>query len=212
MIDHTVLRPQASAADIERCCSEALTYGFATVCINGWWVPLAVSILRGSPVRVCTVAGFPLGATPTSAKMAEAEIAIRSGAAEVDMVLSVGALKSRDLVSVKTDIQGVAHVCHQGGARLKVILETCLLTDREIATACVLSKMAGADFVKTSTGFSTGGATAAHVTLMSRIVAPDLGVKASGGIRTLDDFLQMAAAGATRIGASSSVRIVESLG
>lgn len=209
LIDHTILKPEATRDDVARVCREARRYGFASVCVNPFWVPLAAQELRGSPVKVCTVVGFPLGATSTAAKVCEAELALRDGAQEIDMVMNIGALKSGDYATVESDIRLVAETCRRHGALLKVILETALLDDAEKAIACALAKLAGADFVKTSTGFSRGGATAADVALMRRIVGPQMGVKASGGIRTLEDLKAMTAAGATRIGASASVRIVE---
>ena len=209
LIDHTILRPDATADEIRQVCAEARHYGFASVCVNPARVALATAELRGSGVKVCSVAGFPLGATPTSAKLHEAESALREGAQEIDMVIHVGALKDRDYQAVKSDIESLAQLCHGGGARLKVIIETCLLDDAEKVAACALAKMAGADFVKTSTGFSKAGATAADVALMRRVVGPEMGVKAAGGIRTLADLRAMVDAGATRIGASASVKIME---
>lgn len=211
LIDHTILRPDATPADVRKVCREAVQYRFASVCVNAGHVPLVASELAGSGVKVCSVVGFPLGAMPTSAKMAETELAIRSGANEIDMVIPVGLLKAGEYEAVKNDIAGIAQVCAQGGALLKVILETCLLSDYEKAVACVLSRMAGAQFVKTSTGFSKGGATKEDVALMRRVVGHDMGVKASGGIRTLDDLLAMVDAGASRIGASAGVQIVDSI-
>ena len=208
-IDHTILRADATRNDILKICQEALKYAFASVCVNPYWVPLVARQLSGSPVKVCTVIGFPLGATSTEIKRAEAEAAIRVGAQEIDMVINVGALKSGDEETVKLDIQAVVVASHKGGAIVKVIIETALLDDNQKAVACTLAKMAGADFVKTSTGFAASGATVHDVALMRSIVGPDIGVKASGGIRTLDDVQKMTAAGATRIGASASVKIVE---
>jgi deoxyribose-phosphate aldolase len=212
LIDHTLLRPEATRADIVKLCGEARQYGFATVCINPYWVSLAASELAGSAVKVCTVAGFPLGATSTEAKVAEAAAALRAGAREIDMVINVGALRSGDLDTVKLDIQAVARVCHDAHAIVKVILETALLNDQQKTTACGLAQAAGADFVKTSTGFGPAGATVQDVVLMRHAVGPRMGVKAAGGIRTLDDFRAMVAAGANRIGASASVKIVEAAG
>lgn len=209
LIDHTILKPDASKADVEKVCAEARKYGFASVCVNPYWVPLAAFLLAGSPVKVCTVIGFPLGATTTSAKVHETEEALRAGAKEIDMVQNVGALKSGDAERVKQDIRAVVEAAHAAGAIVKVILETSLLDDNEKAVACTMAKLAGADFVKTSTGFSGGGATAHDVALMRSIVGAEMGVKASGGVRTLDDVKRMTAAGATRIGASASVKIVE---
>ena len=209
LIDHTILKPEATRADVVKVCREARQYNFASVCVNPYWVPLVRAELRGSPVKVCTVIGFPLGATSTEAKMAEAAAAVRAGADEIDMVINVGALRSGDHEAVKLDIQQVVKVSHEARAIVKVILETALLDDNEKAVACALAKLAGADFVKTSTGFSKSGATAHDIALMRRVVGPEMGVKASGGIRTLDDLRQMTAAGASRIGASASVKIVE---
>jgi len=210
MIDHTVLRADATVEDIKRVCAEALQYQFASVCVNGYWVPLLASELAGSSVKICTVAGFPLGAMATESKLTEAEIAIRAGAHEIDMVMNVGALKSGDNASVQRDIASLAAACHAGGAILKVILETCLLDDSQKRLSCELSKAAGADYVKTSTGFGASGATEADVSLMRSVVGADMGVKASGGVRTLADFEKMVAAGASRVGASASVSIIES--
>lgn len=209
LIDHTILKPEATSEEVKKLCQEARQFRFASVCVNPHWVPLVAAELAGSPVKVCTVCGFPLGATSTPSKVAEAATAVRAGAQEVDMVINVGALKSGDYDTVKLDIQAVAEACHKGGASLKVILETALLDDNEKAIACTLAKLAGADFVKTSTGFSKHGATAADIALMRRVVGPEMGVKASGGIRTLEDVRTMTAAGASRIGASASVKIIE---
>jgi len=209
LIDHTILKPEATRADVIKVCREARQYGFASVCINPYWVPLVRAELAGSKVKVCTVVGFPLGATSTEAKVAETAAALRAGAQEIDMVINVGALRSGDQEAVKVDIQQVVRVSQEAGAAVKVILETALLDDKEKAVACTLAKLAGADFVKTSTGFSKTGATAHDVALMRGVVGPDMGIKAAGGIRTLEDVRQMTAAGATRIGASASVKIVE---
>jgi deoxyribose-phosphate aldolase len=209
LIDHTILKPDATRAEILKICREARHYGFASVCVNPYWVPLVRAELAGSPVKVCSVVGFPLGATSAESKAAEAAIAVRDGAREVDMVMNVGALKSGDQDAVKADIQGVVKAAHQAGAIVKVILETALLDDNQKAIACVLAKAAGADFVKTSTGFGPSGATVHDIALMRQSVGPQMGVKASGGIRTLQDLEAMTAAGATRIGASASVKIVE---
>lgn len=209
LIDHTMLKPEASEQDIRQLCAEAREWGFATVCVNPHWVRLCTAELGGAGVKVCTVVGFPLGATTTSAKMYEAETAVRSGAAEIDMVMNVGALKSGDHDTVRHDIKGVAEVCHRGGALLKVILETCILSDEEKETSCLLAVEAGADFVKTSTGFNKGGATVEDVALMRRVVGARLGVKASGGVRNMHDLKAVVEAGASRIGASASVQIVE---
>lgn len=205
-IDHTILKPAATAADVEKICQEAREYGFASVCVNTCHVKLVSQLLLGSPVKTCVVVGFPLGAMATEAKAFEAGFAVKNGAQEVDMVLNVGALKDQNYNLVEEDIRGVKQAC--GGALLKVILETCLLSDEEKVKACQLAVKAGADFVKTSTGFSTGGATAHDISLMRQTVGPDIGVKASGGIRTREDALKMIEAGASRIGASASIQIV----
>jgi deoxyribose-phosphate aldolase len=209
LIDHTLLKPEATREEIVKLCREARQYSFASVCVNPYWVPVVAAELAGSPVKVCTVVGFPLGATTPAMKAAEAEAAVKVGAHEVDMVLNIGALRSGDFDAVKLDIQTVAEACHRGGAILKVILETALLDDNQKVIACSLAKLARADFVKTSTGFSKSGATAHDVALMRAAVGPDIGVKASGGIRTLQDLKVMHAAGASRIGASASVKIVQ---
>ena len=205
-IDHTVLRPEARRADVARFCEEAIDYGFFSVCVNPYYVPQVVAALKGSSVKTCCVVGFPLGATPTIVKVQETEWAVAVGAQEIDMVISVGALKDGDTSSVRDDIAAVKRAC--GSALLKVIIETCLLTDDEKKTACLLAKEAGADYVKTSTGFSTGGATAEDIALMRATVGPEMGVKASGGIRTFNDAIRMIEAGATRVGCSSSIAIV----
>ena len=209
LIDHTLLKPEASREDVRKLCQEAVRFGFASVCINPWNVPLAAELVRGSPVKVCTVIGFPLGATLPGVKVHEAEEAIKLGAREVDMVLNIGALKSGLDDAVESDIRGVVEAAHRAGAICKVIFETSLLTIEEKVRAAVASKKARADFVKTSTGFSTGGATAEDVALMRAVVGSQIGVKASGGVRTLDDLKKMVCAGATRIGASASVKIME---
>lgn len=209
LIDHTILKPDATRTDVLRVCAEARDYKFFSVCVNSYWVPLVAHRLEGSMVKVCAVVGFPLGASTTEAKVFEAESAIRLGATEIDMVLNIGELRSGDLEAVKVDIAAVADAAHAHGAILKVILETCLLDDAQKVTACELSVEAKADFVKTSTGFSSSGATIHDVELMRRTVGPNIGVKASGGIRTLEDFRKMVAAGASRIGASASVKIVD---
>jgi deoxyribose-phosphate aldolase len=212
LIDHTLLRPEATAADIRKICQEAREYGFASVCVNPYWVPLAASELAGSAVKVCTVVGFPLGANMTAIKVAETEAAIRAGAQEIDMVLNIGELRGGNDDAVREDIRAVVKAAHAGGAIVKVILETALLDDHQKATACTLAKDAGAEFVKTSTGFAAHGATAHDVALMRRVVGAEMGVKASGGIRTLEDVQSMTAAGASRIGASAGVKIVEATG
>ncbi|RLC90973.1 MAG: deoxyribose-phosphate aldolase [Chloroflexi bacterium] len=208
-IDHTLLKPEATPAQIERLCDEARRYGFAAVCVNPVYVRLAAERLQGAEVAVCSVVGFPLGATTTAAKVYEARQALADGASELDMVIHVGALKAGDYERAQEDIAAVADVCHKGGALLKVIIETALLDDAEKVTACRLAQAAGADFVKTSTGFAGGGATAEDVRLMRQTVGPRMGVKAAGGIRSYADALAMIEAGANRIGASAGVRIVE---
>jgi len=209
IIDHTLLKPEATAADIRKVCEEAKQYGFASVCTNAYWVPLVAAELAGSPVKVCAVIGFPLGAGATEAKAAEASIAIRAGAQEIDMVMNVGELRGGNNHAVEEDIRAVVKVAHAQDAIVKVILETALLEDAEKILACKLARKAGADFVKTSTGFSSGGATVEDIALMRETVGPEMGVKASGGIRTLAEVNKMMAAGATRIGASASVKIVQ---
>ncbi|RCW47853.1 deoxyribose-phosphate aldolase [Paenibacillus prosopidis] len=207
MIDHTILKADATKEEILQICREAKQYQFATVCVNAGWVAVAANELKGSGVGITTVVGFPLGATTTASKAAEAKFAIADGATEVDMVLNIGLLKSGDLEGVQRDVEGVVEACN-GHAAVKVILETGLLTDEEKAAACQICKKAGADFVKTSTGFGKGGATVEDIALMRRTVGPDMGVKASGGVRDRETALQMFAAGATRIGTSSGIAIV----
>ncbi len=209
MIDHTILKPDATQDQIAQLCYEARKHGFASVCVNPTNVKLCAQLLEGSDVLVCAVVGFPLGATPTEVKVFEAQQAIRDGATEVDMVINIGGLKSRDYELVERDIASIARACHAGNAILKVIIEAALLTDEEKVVACQLAKVAGADFVKTSTGFGPGGATVEDVALMRRVVGPTMGVKAAGGIRTFETAQQMIAAGASRIGASASVKIVQ---
>ena len=209
LIDHTILKPEATRADVVKVCREAREYRFASVCINPYWVPLVARELAGSGVKVCTVVGFPLGATTTGTKVAETTEALRNGAQEIDMVINVGALRSGEFDTVRNDIEQVVRVAHRAGAIVKTILETALLDDSQKTMASKLAKTAGADFVKTSTGFSSAGATAHDIALMRAAVGPEMGVKASGGIRTLQDVQTMTAAGATRIGASASVKIVE---
>ncbi|WP_026221697.1 deoxyribose-phosphate aldolase [Bacillus sp. 37MA] len=206
-IDHTLLKADAKKEDIEKLCEEANRHGFASVCINPALVKQASELLRGSEVKVCTVIGFPLGATVTEVKAFETKIAIDHGATEVDMVINIGALKDGDFDAVEKDIRAVV-ASAQGKALVKVIIETSLLTDKEKKKACELAVSAGADYVKTSTGFSAGGATEADVTLMRQTVGPKIGVKASGGVRSQQDAMTMIKAGATRIGASSSISIV----
>lgn len=207
MIDHTLLKPEATRTQIEQLCSEAQEWGMRTVCVNTTWVPTCVELLKDSDVDVCTVVGFPLGAMATPAKAFETTYAVQAGAAEIDMVINMGAVKAGDWATVEHDIAAV--VAAAGNAHVKVILETCLLTDAEIIRACEVSVAAGAHFVKTSTGFSTGGATTHAVELMRATVGPDFGVKASGGIRTAADFNAMVAAGANRIGASAGKALIE---
>jgi len=209
LIDHTLLKPEATADDIRKVCAEARLYGFASVCVNPYWVRLVAEELTDSLVKVCSVVGFPLGASATQIKVAETAAAIRDGAQEIDMVLNIGALRGGDQDAVRSDIKAVVEIAHACGAIVKVILETALLNDEQKVAASLLAKEAGADFVKTSTGFGPGGATAADVALMRRTVGPEMGVKASGGVRTLEDLQAMAAAGANRVGASASVKIVE---
>lgn len=208
MIDHTLLKPDATLQEIENLCAEAKHYGFASVCINPVYVKLCADLLNNSNVKVCTVIGFPLGATTSATKAFEAERAIKHGASEVDMVINIGMLKSREYDYVEHDIYAVVEVSHRSKALVKVIIETGLLNNDEKIKACVLAKHAGADFVKTSTGFAKGGATIKDIALMRKVVGPDFGVKASGGIRSREKALALIASGATRIGASSSVKIV----
>ncbi len=208
-IDHTLLKPDATRDEILKVCEEGVWYGFASVCINPVWVREAACALRGSGVKVCTVIGFPLGANAPDTKSYEARRAIFDGASELDMVINVGALKSGDHDLVSRDIRGIVEVAHEVGFICKVIIETALLTDDEKVSACLIAKEAGADFVKTSTGFSTGGATAADVALMRRAVGGQMGVKASGGVRDLKQAQEMIRAGATRIGASVGVKIIQ---
>jgi deoxyribose-phosphate aldolase len=211
MIDHTLLKPDATRRDIEKLCREAAEFHFATVCVNPVWVATAAALLRGSGVGVCSVVGFPLGAATADVKHFETRRAIFDGASEIDMVINIGALKSGDLRTVERDIDAVVDPCRQCGVTSKVIIEAALLTEDEKVTACTLSKAAGADFVKTSTGFASGGATVADVALMRRVVGADMGVKAAGGVRDLEGLKAMVAAGATRVGASAGVKIVQEL-
>lgn len=204
-IDHTLLKPEASEEAVRKLCAEARDFGFASVCVNGEFTELVARELKGSDVKTCVVIGFPLGAGTSAAKAFEAADAVSRGAEEIDMVLSVGRLRSGDTAAVREDIQSVVRSAE--GALVKVIIETCLLTDEQKELACRLAEEAGAHFVKTSTGFSTGGATAEDVALMRRVVGDRLGVKASGGIRTREDAERMIAAGASRIGVSASVGI-----
>lgn len=209
MIDHTILKPEATPAEVGQVCDEAVENGFASVCINPSYVALAAQKLKNSSVKVCTVIGFPLGATTTVSKVHEAEEAIASGAQEVDMVINIGRLKAGDLDFVGDDIGSVVEAAHPHSVIVKVIIEACLLTDKEKEEACRVSKNAGADFVKTSTGFSKAGATVADVALMRKAVGPTMGVKAAGGIRSYADALAMIENGASRIGTSSGVKIIQ---
>jgi deoxyribose-phosphate aldolase len=209
LIDHTLLKPDATRKDVEQLCREAAEFSFATVCVNPVWVALCSSLLRSTPVGVCAVVGFPLGATTPEVKNFETRRVIYDGAREVDMVINIGALKSGDLRAVERDIEAVTIPCRDCGVTSKVIIETAYLTDEEKVTASTLAKAAGADFVKTSTGFGPGGATVADVALMRRVVGEDMGVKAAGGVKDLDALKAMVAAGATRVGASAGVRIVQ---
>lgn len=207
LIDHTILKPVATQEDVRSLIQEARQYGFFSVCINPFWVAYAKELLKGSDVKVCTVVGFPLGANTTAVKVYETQDALKNGADEIDMVINIGALKARDYTTVLEDIKAVRLACE--GHVLKVIIETSQLTDEEKVKACELAAEAGADFVKTSTGFTGGGATAADVALMRKSIPAHMQVKASGGVRTREDFDAMVAAGATRIGASSGVKIIE---
>lgn len=208
-IDHTLLKPDATTAQIAQLCKEAKQYGFAAVCINPVHVRQAARLLRGTPVKVCSVVGFPLGASRPEIKAMEARRALRDGAREIDMVINIGALKEGNYALVKEDIARVAEACHKVGAVCKVIIEAALLTDDEKVTACRLAQEAKADYVKTSTGFGPGGATEHDVALMRATVGPTMGVKAAGGIRTAEQALSMIRAGATRLGTSASVRILQ---
>jgi deoxyribose-phosphate aldolase len=208
MIDHTLLKADASQDEIAQLCYEARKYNFISVCVNPANVKLCSDLLEGSGTLVCTVVGFPLGATSIEAKVFETQKAIQDGASEVDMVINVGALKSRDYELVERDIASIARICHANNSLLKVIIEAALLTDEEKVIACQLAKVAEADFVKTSTGFGPGGATPEDVALMRKVVGPSMGVKAAGGIKSYADAQKMIQAGASRIGASASVKIV----
>lgn len=209
-IDHTLLKPEATREEITQLCFEARKFSFASVCVNPTHVTLCASLLRGANAKVCATIGFPLGATSSEVKAFEAKQAMENGASEIDMVINIGALKDRNLELVARDILGVAREVHKQGGILKVIIETALLSDEEKQIACLIAKEAEADFVKTSTGFSTAGATVEDVALMRRTVGPILGVKAAGGVRSAEDLQKMVKAGATRIGASAGVRIVQS--
>lgn len=210
MIDHTILKPEAGKEQVETICREAREYGFASVCVNSSYVPLCAELLRDTEVKVCTVIGFPLGAMSTAAKAAEARQAILDGAEELDMVIHIGMLKDGNNEYVEQDIHSVVEEA-RGKAAVKVIIETCLLSEEEKIRACMLAKKAGADYVKTSTGFSTGGATVEDIALMKKTVGKDMKVKASGGIRTREKAEEMRKAGADRIGTSSGIRIVEAM-
>ena len=208
-IDHTLLKPEATRDQVTQLCKEAHQYKFASVCVNPTNVRLCAQLLNDSPVKVCSVIGFPLGASVPETKTFETQQALKDGASEIDMVINIGALKNRDLDLVARDILAVVKPVHAAGAILKVIIETALLTDEEKQIACLLAKEAGADFVKTSTGFSTAGATVEDVALMRHTVGPLMGVKAAGGVRSKEDLDKMVRAGATRVGASAGVRIVQ---
>lgn len=208
LFDHTILKADATRKDVKRVCDEAMAYSFCSVCVNSYYVPYVANLLHGSDVKICSVVGFPLGAMSTRAKALEAKIAVMDGADEIDMVINVGALKDRDYSVVLEDIKAVKEAC--GEHILKVIIETCLLTDNEKVKACELAKEAGADFVKTSTGFSSAGANVEDVRLMRETVGPDMGVKASGGIHDKEFAKELVDAGANRLGTSATIEIVES--
>lgn len=208
LFDHTILKADATRKDVKRVCDEAMAYSFCSVCVNSYYVPYVANLLHGSDVKICSVVGFPLGAMSTRAKALEAKIAVMDGADEIDMVINVGALKDRDYSVVLEDIKAVKEAC--GEHILKVIIETCLLTDDEKIKACELAKEAGADFVKTSTGFSSAGAKVEDVRLMRETVGPDMGVKASGGIHDKEFAKELVDAGANRLGTSATIEIVES--
>ena len=208
LFDHTILKADATRKDVKRVCDEAMAYSFCSVCVNSYYVPYVANLLHGSDVKICSVVGFPLGAMSTRAKALEAKIAVMDGADEIDMVINVGALKDRDYSVVLEDIKAVKEAC--GENILKVLIETCLLTDDEKVKACELAKEAGADFVKTSTGFSSAGAKVEDVRLMRETVGPDMGVKASGGIHDKEFAKELVDAGANRLGTSATIEIVES--
>ena len=208
LFDHTILKADATRKDVKRVCDEAMAYSFCSVCVNSYYVPYVANLLHGSDVKICSVVGFPLGAMSTRAKALEAKIAVMDGADEIDMVINVGALKDRDYSVVLEDIKAVKEAC--GENVLKVIIETCLLTDDEKVKACELAKEAGADFVKTSTGFGSAGANVEDVRLMRETVGPDIGVKASGGIHDKEFAKELVDAGANRLGISATIEIVES--
>ncbi|MFC2583666.1 MAG: deoxyribose-phosphate aldolase [Lachnoanaerobaculum saburreum] len=207
LFDHTILKADATRKDVKRVCDEAMAYSFCSVCVNSYYVPYVANLLHGSDVKICSVVGFPLGAMSTRAKALEAKIAVMDGADEIDMVINIGALKDRDYSVVLEDIKAVKEACED--KTLKVIIETCLLNDVEKVKACELAKEAGADFVKTSTGFSTGGAKVEDVKLMRETVGPDMGVKASGGIHDNEFAKELVDAGANRLGTSATIQIVE---
>jgi deoxyribose-phosphate aldolase len=209
MIDHTILKPDATPDEIAQLCYEARKYEFASVCVNPTHVKMCAELLRGSGVKVCTVIGFPLGASSPEVKAYETETALRDGATEIDMVINIGALKAKDYDLVAKDINGVVRMAHSAGALVKVIIETALLSDEEKKIASLLTKEAGADYVKTSTGFASGGATAEDIAMIREVVGPELGIKASGGVKDFADAEKMVFAGATRIGASAGVKIVQ---
>ncbi|MEZ4708029.1 MAG: deoxyribose-phosphate aldolase [Caldilineaceae bacterium] len=209
LIDHTLLKPDATSAQVQQLCADALEHQFASVCVNSTWLALCQSLLGGSAVKCCVVTGFPMGAMLGAAKAYETALAVEQGAQEVDTVINVGRLKDKDYAVVYADLAGVAHAAHAGGALAKVILETGLLTQEEKIAGCLICKWAGIDFVKTATGFQGGGATVEDVALMRQVVGPEMGVKAAGGIRTAADARNMIAAGATRIGASAGISIVQ---
>ena len=208
-IDHTLLKPDTTRAEIETLCYEAVRYGFASVCVNPTWVTTSTRLLQGSAVKVCSVVGFPLGATTVDSKQYETRRAIIDGASEIDMVINIGALKSDDLRAVEMDIEAVVRPCREAGVISKAIIEATLLSDEEKIISCALARAAGADFVKTSTGFGPGGATVADVVLMRRVVGDRMGVKAAGGVRDLEGLKSLVRAGATRIGTTAGVRIVQ---
>lgn len=210
-IDHTQLKPAAGSEDIRQLCAEAVEYKFASVCVHSSWAQTCAALLKDTDIKICTVAGFPQGTNITSAKQYEALQSIQLGATEIDMVIHIGRLKEADYAYVAADIASVANVCRENGALLKTIIETCLLTDEEKAAACALAKWTGADYVKTSTGFNGPGANVSDVALMRHIVGPDHGVKAAGGVHNYKELVAMVEAGATRIGASAGVTIVESM-
>lgn len=207
-IDHTLLKPESTDQQVQQACLDAKKYDFKAVCIQPVWVKYVADLLKGSDVETCTVIGFPLGANTSDVKAYEAQKAVKDGATEVDMVINIGALKSEDFAVVHDDIKAVVNAV-KGQAIVKVIIETCLLTENEKVRACEISKRAGADFVKTSTGFSTGGATVEDIRLMRQAVGPEMGVKASGGVRTIDDAKAMIEAGASRIGTSNGIALIE---